>query len=215
MNKEARASMLVPPGLDPVYWAMSLMRQRRFQPCIDVCTELLSQNPRDLAVWSLKARALTSLHYIDDTELEEEGIGDVMLDENATASVPRPGTSFSAPRSVMLRRRSMAAAARRWHAARPWGRRMCDAASRLLPWSAASSSPSASGKGSLSPAGSTSTTTPSSVTCTTAASSPAGPLPAPSHRSTRKGLYTRGSADAATAHTAATDSRDRIAVSGA
>ena len=97
---EGRASMLVPPGLDPVYWAMSLMRQRKFQPCIDVCTELLAQNPRDLAVWSLKARALTSMHYIDDTELEEEGIGDVILDENATASVPRPGTSFSAPKSA-------------------------------------------------------------------------------------------------------------------
>eukprot|EP00937_MAST-01D_sp_MAST-1D-sp2_P008212 g8212.t1 len=85
--------------MDPVFFAMSCMRRRCFQDCIDVCTGLLMQNPRDLAVWSLKTHALASLTWIDDTEMEEEGLGEILLDENAVASVPRPGTSFAAPKT--------------------------------------------------------------------------------------------------------------------
>ena len=48
-------------------------------------------------VWYLKCRALTMLHWVDDTDFEEEGAADVLLDENATASLPRPGTSLSRP----------------------------------------------------------------------------------------------------------------------
>jgi hypothetical protein len=53
------------------------------------------------AVWFLKCRALTEKSWIDDTEMEEEGVAEVLLDENATASAPRfenrcarCGTSF-------------------------------------------------------------------------------------------------------------------------
>ena len=35
--------------------------------------------------------------WVDDTDFEEEGVADVMLDENATAALPRPGTSLSRP----------------------------------------------------------------------------------------------------------------------
>jgi len=42
----------------------------------------------------LKCKALTKLQYIDDLELDEEGIGDILLDENKTANLARPGTSF-------------------------------------------------------------------------------------------------------------------------
>lgn len=42
-----------PPGpkvmdlIDPVYKAMHLLRRRKFDECIDVCTRLLDENPRD------------------------------------------------------------------------------------------------------------------------------------------------------------------------
>jgi tetratricopeptide repeat protein 8 len=47
------------------------------------------------AVWLLKIRALTEQAYIDDTDLEEEGLGDAMMDDHAMAQAPRPGTSVS------------------------------------------------------------------------------------------------------------------------
>lgn len=49
------------------------------------------------AVWFLKCRALTEKAYIDDSDWDEEGIGEVLLDDNAIAQAPRPGTSLAAP----------------------------------------------------------------------------------------------------------------------
>ena len=44
------------------------------------------------AVWYLKCRALTMVNWVDDTDFEEEGVAEVLLDENSTATLPRPGT---------------------------------------------------------------------------------------------------------------------------
>lgn len=46
------------------------------------------------AVWLLKCRAMTERDHIDDIEWDEEGIGEVLLDDNAVAQAPRPGTSL-------------------------------------------------------------------------------------------------------------------------
>lgn len=48
----------------------------------DVCV-------RAQAVWLLKCQALTQKMWIDDTEMEEEGVAEMLLDENAMASAPR------------------------------------------------------------------------------------------------------------------------------
>jgi tetratricopeptide repeat protein 8 len=48
-------------------------------------------------VWLLKCRSLTEKNYIDDSDWDEEGIGEVLLDDNAIAQAPRPGTSLSRP----------------------------------------------------------------------------------------------------------------------
>lgn len=40
-------------------------------------------------------QSLTQSVYVDDLEAEEEGIAELLLDENAIASVPRPGTSLT------------------------------------------------------------------------------------------------------------------------
>ena len=49
------------------------------------------------AAWYIKARALTLEDWIDDTEIEEEGVADMLLDDNAVAQLPRPGTSLARP----------------------------------------------------------------------------------------------------------------------
>eukprot|EP00941_MAST-03F_sp_MAST-3F-sp1_P005735 g5735.t1 len=80
---------------DPVYLALSKLRRRHYDECIDICSEILERTPLDQAVWYIKCRALTLKDYIDDTEMEEEGIGDLLMDENSVNSVPRPGTSLN------------------------------------------------------------------------------------------------------------------------
>lgn len=85
-------------GIDPVWLAMSKLRRRHHDEAIGICTGILRENPKDKAVWFLKCRALTVKDWIDDTEMEEEGVGDVLLDENVVASLPRPGTSLAKPK---------------------------------------------------------------------------------------------------------------------
>ena len=46
------------------------------------------------AAWSLKTRALTEQVWVDEVEGEEEGLADVLMDDNSIASVARPGTSL-------------------------------------------------------------------------------------------------------------------------
>ena len=58
---------------------------------------MLETNPFDQAVWYLKCQALTAKSWIDDTEMEEEGIAELLLDQNAIAQMPRPGTSLARP----------------------------------------------------------------------------------------------------------------------
>ena len=39
------------------------------------------------AAWSLKLRALTEQTYIDEVEYDEEGMAEMLMDENAIADV--------------------------------------------------------------------------------------------------------------------------------
>ena len=123
--------------MDPLYMANSLLRRRRFEECVKVCTEILESNPYDQvsgvpvqtgrcipaaigietqpsalpltplsvhpslplhstrtslslslqAAWFLKVRALTEQTYVDEVEMEEEGIAEVFLDDTAIADV--------------------------------------------------------------------------------------------------------------------------------
>ncbi|GMH44731.1 hypothetical protein BSKO_12683 [Bryopsis sp. KO-2023] len=83
--------------LDPVWLAHSRLRRRRFDESIELCGQVLAKTPYDQAVWYLKCRALTLKNWIEDTEIEEEGAADILLDENAIAQVARPGTSLARP----------------------------------------------------------------------------------------------------------------------
>eukprot|EP00049_Salpingoeca_infusionum_P004994 m.86886 g.86886 ORF g.86886 m.86886 type:complete len:508 (+) comp12818_c0_seq2:144-1667(+) len=84
-------------GVDPLWRAQMLFRQRKFQLCADACSKLLAHNPYDKAAWYLKTRALTEDVRISEIELEEEGLAEVLLDDNQVAALPKPGTSFSRP----------------------------------------------------------------------------------------------------------------------
>jgi hypothetical protein len=41
------------------------------------------------AAWLLKIRALVEETYTDEAELDEEGMGELLMDDNATAQIPR------------------------------------------------------------------------------------------------------------------------------
>ena len=43
------------------------------------------------AAWFLKARALTEQTYVDEVELEEEGIAELFMDDTAIADVASEG----------------------------------------------------------------------------------------------------------------------------
>ncbi|KAF6718696.1 Tetratricopeptide repeat protein 8 [Oryzias melastigma] len=83
--------------MDPLFLAWSYFRRRKLQQCSEICTKILHDNPYDQAAWSLKTRSLTEMVYIDEVEVDQEGIAEMMLDENSIAQVARPGTSLRLP----------------------------------------------------------------------------------------------------------------------
>lgn len=48
----------------------------------------------------MKCKAVVKEKFIDDIELDEEGVAEMLMDENAVASVPRPGTSLNNPQTA-------------------------------------------------------------------------------------------------------------------
>lgn len=85
--------------MDPLWLAQSKLRRDRLDECIALCDELLSRNPGDQAAWFIKCKAVLKKNFIDDIELDEESMAEVLLDENAVASTPRPGTSLHTPKT--------------------------------------------------------------------------------------------------------------------
>uniref|UniRef100_A0A8D2ZTB3 Tetratricopeptide repeat protein 8 n=1 Tax=Scophthalmus maximus TaxID=52904 RepID=A0A8D2ZTB3_SCOMX len=83
--------------MDPLFLAWSYLRRRKLQQCSDICSKILQDSPYDQAAWSLKTRALTEMVYVDEVEVDQEGIAEMMLDESSIAQVARPGTSLRLP----------------------------------------------------------------------------------------------------------------------
>jgi tetratricopeptide repeat protein 8 len=96
------SSVGCPPGVDPAYYALSLLRRRRLDACVDFSTSVLREKQQaaggavDLQLWWAKARALTNQSWFDDTEMEENDAGEVLVERAVTSSglAPRPGTSL-------------------------------------------------------------------------------------------------------------------------
>lgn len=64
---------------------------------LGACMMLNKLNLLPQAAWHLKTRALTSQVYVDEVDMDEEGIAEMLMDDNVIASVPRPGTSLHKP----------------------------------------------------------------------------------------------------------------------
>lgn len=106
------------PGLDPLYCAQTLFRRREYVACAvrsgchalrcltatgrvhcaageeslrqgqNLVLSRTASSYNGQAAWYLKTRALTEHVRIDETELEEEGLADILLDDTATSSLP-------------------------------------------------------------------------------------------------------------------------------
>jgi tetratricopeptide repeat protein 8 len=83
-----------PPGAHAGVPAVAVLRRAFASP-----PDAASPFPAATQVWWIKCRALTNKNWIDEGELPEEGLGEMLLDDNSTAQVARPGTSFTRPES--------------------------------------------------------------------------------------------------------------------
>ncbi len=65
--------------MDQFFLATSRYNRQKYDSCIELCDKLLEKNSQDQAAWFLKCRALTKKMYIDDLEIEEEGVADMLM----------------------------------------------------------------------------------------------------------------------------------------
>eukprot|EP00818_Percolomonas_sp_WS_P002291 CAMPEP_0117443152 /NCGR_PEP_ID=MMETSP0759-20121206/4543_1 /TAXON_ID=63605 /ORGANISM="Percolomonas cosmopolitus, Strain WS" /LENGTH=512 /DNA_ID=CAMNT_0005235109 /DNA_START=61 /DNA_END=1599 /DNA_ORIENTATION=+ len=86
--------------------ALSRFRRRRFDDAIEISSNMLEKNYADQALWFIKCRSLTAKNFVDDTDLEDEGVAEILLEDNAMASAPRPGTSIHRPTTTASGRTS-------------------------------------------------------------------------------------------------------------
>ncbi|XP_075245624.1 tetratricopeptide repeat protein 8-like [Convolutriloba macropyga] len=86
----------MPSMSDRMFLALTKYRLKKYEKCRVICDEILDKNPQDLATWALKAQLLAQMVYVDESEVEENGIAEVLLDEHSMSKVSRPGTSFNA-----------------------------------------------------------------------------------------------------------------------
>ena len=48
---------------------------------------MLEKNPYDQSAWFMKAKALTEQVYIDEVEADDDGIAEMLMDDNSIAQV--------------------------------------------------------------------------------------------------------------------------------
>jgi hypothetical protein len=62
----------------------SLLRRRKLDEAAELCSQILERAPYDKAAWFLKARAEAAKVETDEVEMEDEGMAELMMDDNAT-----------------------------------------------------------------------------------------------------------------------------------
>ncbi|RNF23955.1 uncharacterized protein Tco025E_02692 [Trypanosoma conorhini] len=128
----------LPRGMDPAYYALSLLRRRRLEECIAVSAhhlavlhetqlQTLPAPPSQAqaageaeALWFIQARALVLQNWFDELDVEDDGVDEVLLDGEQTvaSTTPRPGTSLQR-RKLTERTPAATGAAQRQGTARP------------------------------------------------------------------------------------------------
>jgi tetratricopeptide repeat protein 8 len=98
--------------MDKFTLAMSRFKRNKFEECIILCDELTKLNEKDLAAQLLKTHAIRRKNHIDDLEIDDEGLGDKLLDEHKISNQAKPGTSFSGSKGVNQAVRPMSSSGR-------------------------------------------------------------------------------------------------------
>ncbi|KPA77534.1 putative tetratricopeptide repeat protein [Leptomonas pyrrhocoris] len=107
----------LPRGMDPAYYALSLLRRRRLEDCIKVGTRHLTLPPAaapagsptsplrgskamDESIWFIQTKAMVQQSWYDDAGIEDDGVDDVLMEgEQAVVSTAhRPNTSLRSAR---------------------------------------------------------------------------------------------------------------------
>ena len=92
--------------MDDFVIAMSRYRRRRYAQAVELCDKILAKYPLDQVIyliglcksaWVLKCKSIIGIQFLDDLEIFEEGLGDMLMDDNAINTVARPGTSILRP----------------------------------------------------------------------------------------------------------------------
>ena len=81
--------MTVERQMEPLFLARSYLRRRKFDSCVQICSQMLEKNPYDQCAWFMKAKALTEQVYIDEVEADNDGIAEMLMDDNSIAQVKR------------------------------------------------------------------------------------------------------------------------------
>ncbi|ESL09421.1 hypothetical protein TRSC58_02856 [Trypanosoma rangeli SC58] len=106
----------LPKGMDPVYYALSLLRRRRLEECIAVSTHYLAVLQETMpqtsptqqqqqatggaeALRFIQTRALIMQNWFDELDVEGDGVDEVLLDgeQTITSTAHRSGTSLQRP----------------------------------------------------------------------------------------------------------------------
>ncbi|KPI86400.1 putative tetratricopeptide repeat protein [Leptomonas seymouri] len=115
-TREAAPSL--PRGMDPAYYALSLLRRRKLDECVKVARAHLelpsSTAPSaggaaptlpngkvvDECLWFIETKAMVQQSWYEDAEIEDDGIDDVLMEgEQAVVSTAlRPSTSLRSAR---------------------------------------------------------------------------------------------------------------------
>ncbi len=75
--------------VDPLWLAYSRLKRKRIAGAVAICDKILTKTPLknsgqygiDEAAWLMKCRALSEEVSIDDTEMEEETVGELLMDD--------------------------------------------------------------------------------------------------------------------------------------
>lgn len=89
--------------MDPFFLATSRFNRQRYDECVDICTQMLDKNPYDQAAWLLKCKALTKKSWVDDLEIDEEGVADILMGKYDALIRLIISVTFDAPKMTLLK----------------------------------------------------------------------------------------------------------------
>lgn len=89
--------------MDPLYTALSFYRLRKFNQCVQVCTEILLQDDQHQAAWVLKLRALTQQVAFDDLDVMDTLTDSSSAADNQWTKTARPGTTLTTGRPQTMK----------------------------------------------------------------------------------------------------------------